>query len=144
MFQVRHVLARKGDLVFQVDPTETVYRALEILAEHDVGALAVVDENRLVGIFSERDYARKVVLHGLTSRNTVVRELMSLDPVTITPDTPIEACMVLMTERRIRHLPVLSEGRLAGLVSIGDIVKMLMAEREGLIEELREYIGGKT
>ncbi len=144
MFEVRHVLARKSDQVFQVEPTETVYRALELLAEHDIGALAVVDQDRLVGIFSERDYARKVVLHGLTSRNTLVRELMSPNPVTITPDEPIEACMTLMTERRIRHLPVLSEGRLTGLVSIGDIVKMLLAEREGLIEELEGYIGGKT
>ncbi len=144
MFEVRHVLARKSDQVFQVEPTETVYRALELLAEHDIGALAVVDQDRLVGIFSERDYARTVVLHGLTSRNTLVRELMSPNPVTITPDEPIEACMTLMTERRIRHLPVLSEGRLTGLVSIGDIVKMLLAEREGLIEELEGYIGGKT
>ncbi len=144
MFEVRHVLARKSDQVFQVEPTETVYRALELLAEHDIGALAVVDQDRLIGIFSERDYARKVVLHGLTSRNTLVRELMSPNPVTITPDEPIEACMTLMTERRIRHLPVLSEGRLTGLVSIGDIVKMLLAEREGLIEELEGYIGGKT
>ncbi len=144
MYEVRHVLARKGEQVFQIGPAESVYRALEILAEHDIGALAVVDEGRLIGIFSERDYARKVVLHGLTSRQTMVRELMSPDPVTVGPDTPIESCMTLMTERRIRHLPVLSEGRLTGLVSIGDIVKMLLAEREGLIEELQGYIGGKT
>ncbi|EQD68676.1 signal-transduction protein with CBS domain protein, partial [mine drainage metagenome] len=118
MFAVRHVIARKGEQVYQVGPSETVYRALELLAEHDIGALAVVDGERLVGIFSERDYTRKVVLHGLTSRSTVVRELMSPDPVTVTPDTPIEACMTLMTERRIRHLPILEAGHLAGLVSI--------------------------
>lgn len=143
MFTVCHVLQKKGDQVYQVAPTESVYRALELLAEHDVGALAVVDGVCLVGIFSERDYARKVVLHGLTSKNTLVRELMSPDPVTVTPETSIDACMTLMTGRRIRHLPVLADGRLAGLVSIGDIVKMILAEREGLIEELQGYIGGK-
>ena len=107
-------------------------------------ALAVVESGQLVGIFSERDYARKVVLQGLTSKTTRVRALMSPNPITAAPGTSIADCMRLMIEHRIRHLPILEAGQLAGLVSIGDIVKGLLAEQEALIGDLRDYIGGKS
>jgi CBS domain-containing protein len=144
MMQARHLLEKKGTQVFTVGPEDSVYQALEALARHDIGALAVVEGDRLVGMFSERDYARKVVLQGLTSRTTRVRALMSSDPVTAEPQTSIADCMRLMTEHRIRHLPILVAGQLSGLVSIGDLVKSLLAEQEELIGELRDYIGGKS
>ena len=144
MMQVRHLLQKKGTQVFSVGPEDSVYQALESLAHHDIGALAVVESGQLVGIFSERDYARKVVLQGLTSKTTRVRALMSSNPVTAAPETSIADCMRLMTEHRIRHLPILEAGQLAGLVSIGDIVKGLLAEQEALIGDLRDYIGGKS
>ena len=144
MMQARHLLEKKGTQVFSVGPEDSVYQALEALARHDIGALAVVEGDRLVGMFSERDYARKVVLQGLTSRTTRVRALMSSDPVTAEPQTSIADCMRLMTEHRIRHLPILVAGQLSGLVSIGDLVKSLLAEQEELIGELRDYIGGKS
>jgi CBS domain-containing protein len=144
MIQVRHLLEKKGAQVFSVGPEDSVYQALESLARHDIGALAVVESGRLVGIFSERDYARKVVLQGLTSKTTRVRALMSPNPVTAALETSIADCMRLMTEHRIRHLPILEAGQLVGLVSIGDIVKGLLAEQEALIGDLRDYIGGKS
>jgi CBS domain-containing protein len=113
------------------------------MAEKNVGALMVLDSNKLIGVFSERDYARKVILMGKSSKDTAVREIMSENVVTVTPDDSIEECMALMTDKRIRHLPVLEDDELAGVISIGDVVKAIMSEQEFMIEQLEHYVSGQ-
>ncbi|ARS34718.1 CBS domain-containing protein [Pontibacter actiniarum] len=142
MGTVRHILQKKGNSVFAVAPTSTVYSALELMVERDVGSLLVTEDGRFAGIFTERDYARKVILKGKSSRETLIRDIMSEHPVTVTQDTTVEACMSLMTRRYIRHLPVVEEDRLVGLVSIGDIVKYIIEEQKFIIENLEHYITG--
>jgi CBS domain-containing protein len=137
---VRQLLQVKGSRVFDIHPQATVYEALERMAQHDVGALLVLEEGQLVGIFSERDYARKIILMGRASRDTPVHEVMTTDLVTVSPEATVEACMVLMTQHRIRHLPVMEGGRLAGVISIGDVVKAIMTAQEFLIAQLQQYI----
>lgn len=139
---VRQLVHDKGVAVYTVSPDETVFRALEVMAEHDVGALVVVDEGAVVGVFSERDYARKVILLGRGSRDLAVRVVMSGDVVTVGPEQTVADCMRLMTDNRVRHLPVVEDDRLVGIVSIGDVVKAVMSEQEFLIEQLQEYISG--
>ena len=141
---VRQLVQDKGAAVHTVSPDTTVFGALEVMAERDVGALVVVDEGGVAGVFSERDYARKVILLGRGSRDLPVRDVMTRVVVTVTPEQTVADCMQLMTEHRIRHLPVLEEGRLAGIVSIGDVVKAVMSEQEFLIEQLQEYISGSA
>ncbi|PVY42278.1 CBS domain-containing protein [Pontibacter virosus] len=142
MGTVRHILQKKGNKVISVAPTSTVYSALETMVEQNVGALIVMDHGKFAGMFTERDYARKVILKGKASRDTLVQEIMSEHPVTVTPDTTLEKCMVLMTEKYIRHLPVFENQELIGLVSIGDIVKCMMDEQKCIIEDLEHYITG--
>lgn len=142
MITVKDLLGAKRDELWTVPPNATVYRALEVMAEHDVGALPVVDGARLVGIFSERDYARRVVLRGRTSRETPVSDLMIGQVVCVTPEDTIQACMALMTRRRVRHLPVLEDDRIIGIVTIGDIVKRMLDEQAQTIEHLETYIRG--
>ncbi|HET7587170.1 MAG TPA: CBS domain-containing protein [Gammaproteobacteria bacterium] len=142
MATVKQVLRGKDSEVFTISSGATVYEALELLAAEDIGALPVVDNGRLVGIFSERDYARKVILKGKSSRDTAVDALMTTEVYSVDPDTTIEDCMALMTHRRVRHLPVLDERRLVGIVSIGDVVKNIIAEQRGQIRELRDYVAG--
>lgn len=137
---VRQLLQVKGNRVFDIHPQATVYEALERMAEYDVGALLVMEGGRLVGIFSERDYARKIILMGRASRETPVHEVMTTDLVTISPEATVGECMALMTEHRIRHLPVMDKGQLAGVISIGDVVKAIMTEQEFLIAQLQQYI----
>lgn len=137
---VAQVLARKPGRLLAVAPDASVFDALTLLARHDVGALVVVDGERLVGIFSERDYARQVVLQGKTSRETRVRDIMTHKVVCVRPDQNLHDCMVLMTGRRIRHLPVLDHKKLVGVVSIGDVVKEVIADQQLLIEQLEQYI----
>jgi signal-transduction protein with cAMP-binding, CBS, and nucleotidyltransferase domain len=140
---VRQVLRLKGYGFNAIGPDATVYDALEIMAEKNIGALLVVENGRLVGVFSERDYARKVILKGKSSRTTSVRELMSSPPITITRDILVRDCMKLMTEKRVRHLPVLdTDGVPLGVVSIGDVVNTIISDQESTIEELEEYIAG--
>ncbi|HEX7000534.1 MAG TPA: CBS domain-containing protein [Trueperaceae bacterium] len=139
---VRQLVHDKGVAVYTVSPDDTVFRALEVMAEHDVGALVVVDDGTVVGVFSERDYARKVILLGRGSRDLEVRVVMTGQVVTVGPEQTVVDCMRLMTDHRVRHLPVLEDGRLAGIVSIGDVVKAVMSEQEFLIEQLQEYISG--
>lgn len=141
---VRQLLQGKGAEVFSVGPDESVFRALELMAEKNVGALMVVEGTGLVGMFSERDYARKVILRGRASRDTPVRDIMSDHVVTVSPEKTVADCMVLMTENRIRHLPVVAEGRTIGLVSIGDVVKAIISEQSFLIDQLQNYIQGAT
>ncbi len=140
MKTVRDILARKGGEVHTVSPQETVYRAIGRLCELGVGSLVVVDQGRPVGLFSERDYTCKVALKGRSSRETAVSEVMSSRLLVVAPDTETTECMALMTENRVRHLPVVEEGRLVGLVSIGDIVKDIIDEQQYVIEQLERYI----
>lgn len=136
------VLAEKGYDVHSITPDASVFEALERMAEHNVGALIVVDRDDVVGILSERDYARKVILLGRASRDTLVREVMTSEVITVDPDTTVGQCMQLMTARRVRHLPVLEDGRLMGVISIGDVVKSIMADQAFEIEQLQGYISG--
>jgi CBS domain-containing protein len=139
---VRMLLRGKGCEVLTIAPEAPVFVALEVMAEKNVGALLVVEGRELVGIFSERDYARKVILKGKTSRDTPVREIMTSRVVRVDPAQTIEDCMTLMTENRIRHLPVVDEGELVGVISIGDVVKAVISEQEFVIEQLQNYIQG--
>lgn len=139
---VRQLLAHKGTTVHHIGPDATVLEALQAMAVHDVGALVVLDDGELLGVVSERDYARKVILKGKFSKDVCVREIMSDKPVCVRSTWDIEHCMSLMTERRVRHLPVVENGQVAGLVSIGDIVRAMITDRETTIEELQQYIQG--
>ncbi len=144
MKTVKELLRVKGYRVWSIGPDATVYEALTLMAEKDVGALLVLDNaGQLVGILSERDYARKIVLKGKTSRETPVREIMTEKVVWVRPDQTIEECMALMTNKHIRHLPVMEEGRLLGVISIGDVVKDIISEQEFVIAQLENYITGK-
>jgi CBS domain-containing protein len=140
MQNVRDVLAKKGSQVWSIEAGRTVYEALELMATKDVGALLVLDGGRPVGMFSERDYARQVILMGKASKETAVRDVMTTKVVYVQPQQNVEECMAIMTERRIRHLPVLEGGAVIGLVSIGDVVKAVISEKQFLIEQLEHYI----
>ncbi|WP_026234516.1 CBS domain-containing protein [Calidithermus timidus] len=139
---VRQLILAKGNRVHTISPEATVFEALERMAMYDIGALVVVEGERVVGIFSERDYARKVVLVGRVSRETKVREIMTDEVITVSPDTTVGECMAIMTGKRVRHLPVMEGEKLAGLISIGDVVKAIMSEQELMIAELESYITG--
>jgi CBS domain-containing protein len=140
MLTVRQLLARKGHAVHHIAPDATVLEALQRMAEHDVGALLVLDAGDVAGLVTERDYARKVILRGKHSDATRVREIMDDKPACVRSAQSIEDCMQLMTERRTRHLPVVENGQIAGVISIGDVVKAIIADRETTIEELQHYI----
>ena len=140
MITVAQILRRKGDEVWSVRPDDTVYRTLEVLAEKGVGALVVMDGDTLCGIVSERDYARKVVLEGQTSHDALVGEIMTAEVTTVTGSDSVDQCMDLMTDKHIRHLPVVEEGRVVGVISIGDVVKAVISDREQMIEQLERYI----
>ena len=143
MTTVKQILTTKGNDVWSIHPNLTVFEALEFMAEKDIGALLVVEDGDVVGMFSERDYARKIVLRGLTSRGTPVRELMTNPVFSVDPGRSIEDCMALMTQQKIRHLPVCEGGDILGVISIGDVVKGLIADREHLIHDLEAYICGR-
>ena len=142
MYTVRQILQSKGHQVWSVSPEASVYEALQLMAEKDVGALVVMEGDRLVGIFSERDYARKVILHGKTSRETHVREIMTARVAVVGPEQSTDECMALMTAKHIRHLPVMEGERLIGLISIGDVVKAVISNQEFVISQLENYITG--
>ena len=138
MTTVREILGRKPD-VYAVRPEDTVHHALQVMAEKNIGAVLVMSGDEISGVFSERDYARRAVLHGDTLRETV-RSLMTADIVSIEPATTVDACMALMTDRRIRHLPVVEGGRVIGVVSIGDIVRAVVEEQQFTIRSLENYV----
>jgi CBS domain-containing protein len=140
MKNLKQLLAAKGNQVYSIGPDAKVIEALQLMAQKDVGALAVMEGGRLVGMLSERDYARKVTLHGKSSQDVPVRDIMTAEVVRIGPDITIEECMALVTQRRIRHLPVCEGDRLIGLVSIGDLVKEVIADQEQTIKQLESYI----
>lgn len=137
---VATILEGKGGEVLRIGPDATVFEALEIMAEKGVGALVVTDGDHLAGILSERDYARKVILLDRGSRETKVGEIMTSEVITVEPARTVTECMELMTERRFRHLPVVSDGELIGVISIGDVVKAVISEQRQLIKELEQYI----
>ncbi len=139
---VRQILEAKGSQVWSINPEATIYQALKFMSEKEVGALLVMEDQQVKGIFSERDYARKVVLQGKSSRETKVSEAMSSSVIYVDPSHGIEECMALMIEKRIRHLPVIENGNLAGLISIGDVVKAVIGEKKFMIEQLIHYITG--
>jgi CBS domain-containing protein len=142
MYTVRHLLEEKGNKVWTISPQATAFEALEIMAEKNIGAVLVLEGDKIHGIFTERDYARKVVLQGKTSKTTKVGELMTSEVLYISPEDTMETCMALMTEKRARHLPVLDGSKLVGVVSIGDVVKAVISDREFKIRELERYITG--
>jgi len=139
---VDQLLAGKGRDVWSIAPGATVYDGLELMAEKGIGALVVLEGEDLAGLFSERDYARKVILEGRSSRDTLVRAVMSSPVLCVGPEQTVQDCMGLMTKKRIRHLPVVVDNRLVGLVSIGDVVKAVIADQEEVIDHLEHYIMG--
>lgn len=142
MTTVRQILDRKGCRVWSLHPGDTVYHAIKMLADKNVGALVVLDGNAMVGIVTERDYARNVFLKGRASPQTLVGEIMERNMVCVEPDKSVEECMAIMTARRVRHLPVIDDGELVGIISIGDLVKSIISDREFVIEQLEHYIRG--
>jgi len=139
---VRSMLKVKGGDVWSIRPAATVYEALLLMADKQVGALVVVSEGKLAGMFSERDYARKIILHGKTSKETLVREVMTSPVLTVTPEQTVDECMRIMAHKRIRHLPVLEGDRLAGVISIGDLVNSIISAQAETIHQLSSYIAG--
>ena len=142
MLRVKQLLARKGREVWSIDADEPVLAAIQQMADRHVGALPVTRGGDLVGVVSERDYARKVILLGRSSAETPVWQIMSSPVVTVTPDDGVRQCMQLMTERRIRHLPVVEGGRMVGMISIGDLVRVVIEEQDQTIEHLERFISG--
>ena len=140
MTTVRQLLDRKDRAVFSVGPEAPVLEAIRAMAEHHVGALLVMKGEVLAGIVSERDYARKVILRGRSSSDTPVRDIMTYPVLTVSPDTSVEQCMQLVTDKRVRHLPVVEADRVIGMVSIGDLVKAVIAEQQQQIQQLESYI----
>jgi CBS domain-containing protein len=137
------LLRDKAPAIHSITPTAIVFEAISLMAERNIGALPVMQGGRLVGMFSERDYTRKVILMGRTSRETHVSEIMTRDPKTVGPDDTVSDCMELMTEHRVRHLPVVEDGRLLGILSIGDLVKWIMSAQTATIEHLTRYVWGE-
>lgn len=136
------ILKDKGGVIWSVDPETTVYDAISLMAEKSIGALLVTFQGRLVGVMSERDYARKIALLGRSSHDTRVHEIMTTSPVTVTPEHTVDECMRIMTHHRVRHLPVLEEERQVGIVSIGDLVNAIIADQARTIDHLHSYITG--
>jgi CBS domain-containing protein len=140
MTTVKQLLATKGEHVWTIAADATVFQAIQAMAEREVGALVVMDGDALAGIISERDYARRVILQGHSSHAIRVAHIMTRDVVTARPDDTADACMAVMTERRIRHLPVVDEGRIAGMISIGDLVRAVIADQRFVIAQLENYV----
>ena len=139
---VRQILQAKGSRVISIPPDSSVLAALRLMAEHDIGSVLITEGSRLLGIFTERDYARKVVLRGRSSSDTRVEELMTANVLTISPSQTIDDCMLMMTNNRFRHLPVVEHGEVIGIITIGDAVKAVMAEQEETVSQLHGYISG--
>jgi CBS domain-containing protein len=140
MITIRQLLELKGSLVWSIAPDRSVYEALVILAEKNVGALVVVKKGRVVGVFSERDYARNIILQNRKSKQTLVQDIMTQQVTAVRPEQTVDECMALMTDKGIRHLPVLEGDQLVGIVAIGDLVKAIIAEQRARIEQLERYI----
>ena len=142
MITVGQVLKEKGDRIWSVSPDTMVYEALTLMAEKNLGAVLVMDGARIAGMFSERDYARKVILEGKSSKETPVKEIMTKDVLFVRPGHSIEDCMALMTDKRTRHLPVMEDEKLIGIISMGDVVKAIISEHQFVIKQMENYITG--
>lgn len=142
MGKVRNILETKKTGPVSIQPDNTVFEALELMAEKNIGALLVMEQQQVVGIFTERDYARKVILRGKASKDLLVGEIMTSNPLTVSSDTSIEDCMAFMTDKFIRHLPVIDDEKLTGIISIGDVVKFIIEDQEYVIDNLKHYITG--
>ena len=142
MTTVRDILKHKGSEVFSVRPDDTVFDSLQLMSDKGVGALLVMDGDKLVGIVTERDYARKVILEGKSSRTSSVDEVMTRRVLCASPERTVDECMALMTDKRARHLPVLDHKEVVGVISIGDLVKAMISEQQVLIDQLQHYISG--
>ena len=142
MKTVKQILENKGHVTWSVTPDSMVYDALKLMADNEIGALLVLEGGRLVGVISERDYARKVILKGKSSLDTPVREIMTQDVIRVRPEQSVEECMGLVTEKRVRHLPVLVDDQVVGVISIGDLVKAVIDEKDFTIKQLESYITG--
>lgn len=140
---VKQILQTKGTQIWSIAPEASVFEALQLMAEKEIGALLVLENGEVAGIFSERDYARKVILRGKSSKDIPVSEVMTKRVLCVSPATTVGESMALMTHQRIRHLPVMDDGKLVGFISIGDVVKSIIAEQEYLIEHLENYIVGR-
>ena len=140
MTTVKQLLDIKGRNILSISPNDSVYSAVERMSENNIGALLVIENGQLAGILSERDYARKVILKGKSSKNTLIREIMTPDVLCVSPETTVEECMALLTESRVRHLPVMDGGKLMGIVSIGDLVKQIISDKDFTIQQLEHYI----
>ncbi len=142
MASVKNILEAKGNATFTITPGTSVYHALELMVEKNVSALLVMENDELAGIFTERDYARKVVLKGKSSKETPIGEIMTKELITVSPDSTIDECMQLMTGKYIRHLPVVNNNKLAGIISIGDVVRCIIQEQKSIIGHMEQYIAG--
>jgi CBS domain-containing protein len=140
MGHVKKILHAKGNMVYSVGPDATVYSAIELMCEKNIGGLLILENEKLLGIFTERDYARKLILKGKSSKEAKIKELMTSDVITVTPHTNIDECMATMSAKRIRHLPVVEDGKVVGMISIGDVVKHVIEEQKDIIEHLESYI----
>lgn len=140
MKTVREILLKKGNNIWKISPSATVLDALQLMAEKDIGALLVVENEKLVGIISERDYARKVILQGKSSKDALVKDIMTLNVLFVSLNSSTEECMAIMTNKKIRHIPVLDQDNLVGIISIGDVVNALIDEQEFVIDQLVNYI----
>ncbi len=140
MAKVRNILEAKGRVVYSVEPTVMVLRAIELMCEKNIGGLLITENGKLAGIFTERDYARKLILKGKSSKDTPIGELMTPNPFTVSPDTSIDQCMQMMTDKHIRHLPVTEGEEVVGMISIGDVVRQVIQEQKSIIEHLESYI----
>lgn len=143
MKHVQDILKTKGSVVYSVEPNVMVYNAIEQMCDKNIGGLMIVENGKLVGIFTERDYARKLILKGKSSKDTPIRDLMTPNPFTVTPQSSIEDCMKLMAGKHIRHLPVEENGKLIGMISIGDVVKHIIEDQKSTIAHLEQYIAGQ-
>ncbi|OGT71272.1 MAG: histidine kinase [Gammaproteobacteria bacterium RIFCSPLOWO2_12_47_11] len=142
MIKVSELLKNKGHDVWSIGPDASVYDAIKLMADKEVGALIVIEDSKLVGVISERDYARKVILKGQSSKDMQIKEIMTTRVIYTKPEQTVEECMALMTEKHIRHLPIIEGEQLVGIISIGDLVKSIIAEQRFIIEQLGKYISG--
>lgn len=140
--KVRDILKVKGHNVFSVSPTDSVYDAIDQMCQRNIGGVVVMEQEQLLGIFTERDYARKLILKGKSSKGTPVSEIMTPNPITVTQDTTIMDCLSLMSSKRIRHLPIMDGDKITGMISIGDVVKFIIEDQKATIEHLQHYIAG--
>jgi CBS domain-containing protein len=142
MATVKNILDSKGNAIFTISPDTTVYHALELMVEKNVSALLVLENDKLAGIFTERDYARKVALKGKSSKDTLIADIMTRDLITVTSASSIDECMEQMTGKYIRHLPVVDDGKLSGIISIGDVVRRIIEDQKSIIGHMEQYIAG--